>query len=168
MKHVRSRYLTWLLTGLMTLWLAACAASSPKMSDHAFGFDAGRDSPDALILDYGYGLVKPQPYEYREGLGVRQNLNINGVISRGDALYVKWQIKSTGEVFEDTVDLRHRLPADITRHRIHFVIKGPQLYVYLISPERRSVDQPPIGPRRYDFLKVDTIYPDQSEKNHSK
>lgn len=54
---------------------------------------------------------------------------------RGDTLYVKWRIKASGAVHEDTVDLRKRMPSDITDHRIHFVVKGPQLYVYLISPQ---------------------------------
>jgi len=82
---------------------------------------------------------------------------------RGDFLYVKWRIKSTGQVYEDTVDLRRRLPADITDHRIHFIVKGPQLYVYLITPERRPPDMPPNGPRPYQYLKTITIYPDQAK-----
>jgi hypothetical protein len=56
----------------------------------------------------------------------------------GDDLYVKWRIKSTGEIYEDTVDLRNRLPEDMHRQRIRFVVWGPQLYVYLISPKRKD------------------------------
>lgn len=80
---------------------------------------------------------------------------------RGDSLYVKWRVKSSGRVYEDTVDLRNRLPRDIKDHRIYFVIKGEQLYVYLISPQRRPSDVPPNGPGMYRHRIVKTIYPDQ-------
>ena len=82
---------------------------------------------------------------------------------RGDFLYVKWRIKSTGMVYEDTVDLRNRLPADIKDHRVTFIIRGPQLYVYLIPPEgrKRAKGKPPNGPRMYEDLDTVTIYPDQ-------
>ena len=82
---------------------------------------------------------------------------------RGDFLYVKWRIKSTGMVYEDTVDLRNRLPADIKDHRVTFIIRGPHLYVYLIPPEgrKRAKGKPPNGPRMYEDLDTVTIYPDQ-------
>lgn len=99
---------------------------------------------------------------------------------RGDFLYVKWRLKQTGEVYEDTVDLKSRLPADITDHRIHFVIRGPQLYVYLISPERLNPNPCPSQEalrklakteapgdrifRMYCNLKITTLYPDQTKQ----
>ena len=79
----------------------------------------------------------------------------------GDFLYVKWRIKDTGLVYEETVDLRQRLPRNIKDHTVYFDIKGAQLYVYLISPERRPPDMPPNGPHMYDYRKIFTIYPDQ-------
>jgi hypothetical protein len=66
---------------------------------------------------------------------------------RGEFLHVKWKIKSTGEVYEDKVDLRSRLPRNIKNHTVSFIAKGPQLYVYLVTPERRSLGSPPNGPR---------------------
>lgn len=151
--------------------LGACATGS-KLTDHAFSFDARWDSPDVEVLNYRYGDSKQpgarvQEYSLRDGK-IPQAAGINGPMLRGDFLYVKWRIKNTGDVFEDTVDLRSRLPADIAQHRVHFVIKGPQLYVYLISPERKPADWPPNGPRRYDFLKVITIYPDQPKLRESR
>jgi hypothetical protein len=65
---------------------------------------------------------------------------------------------------EETVDLRYRLPRDITDHRVYFIVRGPQLYVYLISPERRPPDMPGNGPRVYSHLKTTTIYPDQPKQ----
>jgi len=61
----------------------------------------------------------------------------------GDFLFVKWRIKSTGEVVEDRVDLRQRLPKDMTDHGLTFVIEGNQLYVYVITPKVRNSDLPP-------------------------
>ena len=39
--------------------------------------------------------------------------------------------KSVGKIYDDKVDLTSRLPADIEGLEIHFVIKGPHLYIYL-------------------------------------
>jgi len=69
----------------------------------------------------------------------------------GDSLYVKWRIKSTSEVYDDTVDLKSRLPEDIANNRIHFIIKGSQLYVYLITPERLH---PNPCPRRDQLCRI--------------
>jgi hypothetical protein len=151
--------LAWFVASFMLVVLTACATGS-KLTDHSFGFDM-RESPDAMVLDYRYGesvMTRAPTYALKEGT-VPQVRSINGPIPRGDTLYVKWRIKSTGAVYEDTVDLRNRLPADITHHRIHFVIRGPQLYVYLISPEKRPVNWPTGPLRMYSDLKVVTIYP---------
>lgn len=77
----------------------------------------------------------------------------------GDTLYVKWRIKATDKVYEDTVDLKSRLPKDVTDHRIYFVIKDTQLWVYLISPEGRPKDFPIVGPAKFRFNKAYEIYP---------
>jgi hypothetical protein len=108
-------------------------------------------------------MAKNPDYLLKEGRSL-QGAGIRGEMRRGDFLYVKWRIKSTGQVYEDIVDLRHRLPADITNHRIHFIIKGPQLYVYLITPERRPPDVLPNGPRPYQYLRTITIYPEQAKQ----
>ena len=67
--------------------------------------------------------------------------------------------KKTGLVHEDTVDLRSRLPESIKDHRIYFIVKDTQLFVYLITPERRAPEMPPNGPRPTQHLKTITIYP---------
>ncbi len=83
---------------------------------------------------------------------------------RGGFLYVKWRILSTGQVYENNIDLRERLPADIKDHRVTFLIRGPQLYVYLITHDRRPPDIVPNGPQRYQHLKTITLYPDQPKQ----
>lgn len=75
----------------------------------------------------------------------------------GDSLYVKWRLEPDGKTYEDVVDLKSRLPRNIREHKIYFIVKGNQLFVYLITPEKRSPDILPAGPRRYGYLKVITL-----------
>lgn len=160
------------LLGLLGVLAAAACATPPGVVVHEFGFDLLRDSPDAELLDYRYGSSKspgarPDPGQYRPGYMPQQN-GISGAMLRGDDLYVKWRDKLSGQVFEKTIDLRSRLPADIYDHRIVFVIGGPrnsEVFVYLVSPERRPPDMAPNGPRIYSYRKVTTIYPDTIEKS---
>jgi len=123
------------------------------------------ESPDIEILDYFYGIPNcpsiSNPEQYKKRNKSMQGENSIGPMRRAHKLYVKWRIKSTRQEYEDTVDLRRRLPKDMTKHRVHFIVQGSQLYVYLVTPERRSPDMPPNGPRAYQPLKTLTIYPDQ-------
>jgi hypothetical protein len=143
----------------LTLFLGGCM--SQTMVNHTFEFNAVRESPDIEVLDYRYGES-----QYTSSLDWEKNLSrgatgIHGEMLRGDFLYVKWRIKATSEVIEDTVDLRDRLPRDIKDHRIHFLVKQRQLYVYLISPKpnKNRFAKPPL--KMYSDLQVDEIYPSQ-------
>jgi hypothetical protein len=162
------------LLGMFMLWasrlffftaLSACAAT-PQLVDHAFTFDVISDSPDIELLDYRYGDSKfpaaRNPENMRAIGTAPQRVNIRGEMRKGDSLYVKWRVKTTAQVYEETVDLRHRLPADITGYRVYFTLNSSRLYIYLISPERRPPEMPPNGPRAYRHLKIVTLYPDQS------
>ena len=138
-------------------------ANGPTLVDHSFGFDVLADSPDAQLLDYRYGTSKqpgarPPEWALREGK-VRQQAGVTGEMVLGDSLYVKWRIKSTGEVLEDTVDLNTRLPNDITDHKVYFVIHGREIHVYLVSPDLRPPGHPVVGPKKYQYFKVYQIYP---------
>ena len=121
------------------------------------------DSPGIEILDYRYGDSKLAGVRARvpaKGGSVAQWTTTVGSMRRGDELYVKWRIKKTGEIREETVDLRSRLPANIARHRIHFIVRDTQLFIYLISPDKHT-DTDPLGPLpMYADRKVATIYPD--------
>jgi hypothetical protein len=158
--------LKWYAALAVLAILAGCA-SGPKIVDHAFTFDVYTDSPEVELLDYRYGDSDlpgtSNPSRLREKGRAPLNININGPMRQGESLYVKWRLKATGDMYEDTVDLRSRLPSDITGQRIYFMIKGPQLYVYLIpaSSRKRPAGVPPAGPRAYQDLDVRTIYPDR-------
>jgi hypothetical protein len=134
MKAVR----IWLKVCLLVLVfvLAGCAASG-RVVFHTFEFDALRDSVDVEILQYRYGRdggfnTVSSPDQIREQRPVMSS-NTTGQILVGDDLYVKWRIRSSGQVIEDTVDLKSKLPRDMERQRLRFIVEGSQLYVYVIS-----------------------------------
>ncbi len=134
---------------VFTVIVSTACATSPRLVYHSFSFDARWDSPDAEILNYRYGESKhpgarPQGYSLISG-SVPQHATIIGNMLRGDQLYVKWRVQSTKKIHEDTVDLKNRLPVDITRHRITFIVSGPHLYVYLIS--HKKMEPNPCPPR---------------------
>ena len=137
------------------LLLTACAAPQPtdhRLVNHAFGFDARLDSKDTEILAYQYGVgYTPQTREpfWRDQPISSQFSNTNGVMPLGETLYVKWRTRSTTEVFEDLLDLKSRLPADMNGQRIYFVVQEKQLLVYRIEAVPRPSDWPIVGPRKF-------------------
>lgn len=147
------------------MFLGACVPGG-NVVVHSFSFDTLYDDQDAEIIDYRYGTstlpVSTSESAVNDGRGFTFN-NVSGPMAKGDSLYVKWRNKSTGLIHEDTVDLRPRLPADITNNRIHFIVRGARLYVYLVTPDRRRPEDPPNGPGMYRHLKVITLYPDTPE-----
>ena len=152
------------LTATVVCVVSGCAAE-PSIVDHTFQFDARWDSPGVQVLDFRYGQSKfpgarNPDYLIREGRSYQQTA-ITGPMKRPDSLYVKWKTLSDGKIYEDTVDLRKRLPRDFTDSTVYFLIKGQQLYVYLISPERRPADVAPNGPPQYRNRQVVTLYPDK-------
>ncbi len=103
--------------------------------NHGFEFDAISDSPGVEIMDYEYSTRKPSKEAYARigGNGIAQQTGISGGFPRGDFVYMKWRVRSTGEIFEDRVDLRSRIPGNIKEKTIYCVIEGGQLYVLLID-----------------------------------
>lgn len=141
--------------------LVACA-SGPKQVFHSFQFDGRYDGrPNAEgkyegwnkeidLLEYNYG---GQSRMLRDKLnnpdfpGIHKNMTalpsqlsgVSGPMPVGEFLYVKWRIKATGEIFEDRVDLRERLPKNMTNHTLTFVPDGQQLHVYIETPFPRKL-----------------------------
>lgn len=149
---------------ILSLFALPACATGPQVVDHAFGFDVRLDTPPVTLLDYAYGdqyrMTRAEPHLVKEGQ-IEQQAGVDGAMPRGEFLYVKWRLKATGEVFEDRVDLKKRLPPDIARHKIYFAIRERVLYVFLVSPNLRpkgSVE----GPLRiYSHREVEQIYPGQ-------
>lgn len=129
------RWLLW----FVAFGLVGCI-SGERLVNHSFEFDARWDSPGIEILDFRYGNSRHPGARNPDWVLARgesfQATGVSGDMLVGDSLYVKWRIKRTGEVYQDTVDLRSRLPWQLKNHNIRFIVKGEQLYVYLITPEK--------------------------------
>ena len=162
--------LTWMVVVIMQLALISCAKGE-EMVRHSFSFITIVDSPDAEVLDFQYGSSRQfgtHANKERVQLGqVFPQWSISGVMPKGEFLYVKWRLKSSGQVYEDKVDLTTRLPADITGYGIHFVIKGTQLYVYLIPPPgvwpAGAIARAMKEDAAASYLKQHQIYPDPTK-----
>ena len=135
-----------------------------RYQSQRFSFDM-TENPEVDLRDYFYGIpncpsiANPPHYRARgESLQVRSD---TGSMRRAQKLYVKWRIKATGQEYEDNVDLRERLPNDMTGQVVTFLIRDSQLYVYLVTHELRSPDMPPNGPRKFKDYKTLTIYPNE-------
>jgi hypothetical protein len=153
--------MAWLL-GLAAV-LTACA-TGPKLVNHAFGFNVEQDSPGHEVLAYRYGTglmhTTSSDTSIRQFGKSRQGTNVNGPMPLGDSLYVRWRDLNTNKTYEDTVDLRPLLPRDMTLQRIHFVVDGPQLYVYLKDMTRHADPKDPIvGPFKLQVFVTRQIYP---------
>lgn len=152
---------------VLMLTLAACA-STPQLVPHAFNFEGWNDgwAKEADLLEYAYGdAYAPVRDKSRDGSGIGYSWGVNGPMPVGEFLYVKWRLKATGEVIEQKVDLRHRLPRDMTDHELTFVIDGRQLYLYVVTPKRRkSQDRAPVlRTWRSKFAVAYEIYPTLSQ-----
>lgn len=150
---------------LLGALVSGACASGPAVVDHAFGFDALQDSPGIEIVYYRYGNTNA-PFISAD-LAIRQfgksmqGTNINGPMPLGDALYVRWRIKATGQEFEDTVDLKSRLPANMERQRVYFVVQDTQLLVYVTDLTKpKPASMPIVGPFRVQSYVTRQIYPD--------
>ena len=163
MRKIQLGSLKWLFASLIFFSLTACATGG-NMINHSFEFDTRTDSPDVEVLDYQYGDgTQFGTYADRERVALMQVFpagSISGFIPRGGSLYVKWRDKHSHRIYEDRVDLRYRLPRDISDLAVYFLIKGQQLYVYLIYPGLKEASVPEGPVRAYRHHKQVQIYPD--------
>lgn len=136
-----------LLVAALSVAMASSCATGPKLVYHTFSFDGRHDgwAEQVSLLEYRYGdqynLVQKKN---EEGLGYGTNVNSDMPVA--EFLYVRWRLKATGEVIEDRVDLRQRLPKDMYRQELTFVIDGRQLYVYIVTrtPITQILPKPPL------------------------
>jgi hypothetical protein len=155
----------WLLVagGLILYALYACATDQ-RIVHHTFEFGMLDPNKDIRVLNWRYGdsqkAIAQADKEYLAMGHIPQATNEGTFSPPGDSLYVKWRVISTGKVYEDTVDLKSRLPSDMNGKTIHFSIKGPQLYVYLISEHGHDPKGPDCPVRLYRDYGCTELYPD--------
>ena len=142
--------------------LAACI----RLAVYVLAFDAAADSPDAEVLFFNTSdsrrlVAASLEQDLKRGVP-QQSIRLGGERPVPDYLFVMWRVKSTGRIYQDTDDLRHRLPRDLNDHVIYFIVNGPQLYVYLVSPKAAPPDAAVVGPARYRGRLVTTIYPESA------
>lgn len=130
----------WLSLLLILSILTACAGASQVLTNrayHSLSFRPGTESVgiDLLVYRYGsanqFGLRTPSE-DAAEGK-ISSGAAITGLLPVGDDFYAKWRDKNTGQIYEDTVDLKSRLPFSMDRQRLKPIIEGSQLYIYVIS-----------------------------------
>lgn len=108
------------------------------------------DSPEFRFLDFQYRLdgkvvgghtrsfVKNSLPEGFASLGMETR-------RVGDTVYVKWHHTPTGTVYENTIDLRGRLPAPIKESgALYFVLAHETVHVYLVDPPPPYENRKPI------------------------
>lgn len=164
-----------ILSGIFLL-LSACAPPQAITSDtriwHSFTFNTyefdGKGKQDVEVLDFIYGDPKGRPNKCYPELVERgecqQGGNWNGLLYRHElkTLYVKWRVISTGETREVTLDMQKKLPANFgDKFELFFSFRGPQLYVYLVTPQRRAASELPNGPEATAYRKTLTLYPEE-------
>lgn len=125
-------------------------AVGPRQPWQSFEFSARRDgwSETVDLLAYQYGdtdrmlaenFDRPRSSARALKNGLVPEYAIGGSMPIGEFLYVKWRVCATGQIFEERVDLRDRLPWDMKDHALTFVIDGPQLYVYVVTPKPKPI-----------------------------
>lgn len=105
---------------------------------HSYEFNIKTDSPDIELLDYNYSIAKPSKEDYAGtgGNGISTQIGITGPFPVGKSVYMKWRVKSTGNIFEDKVELNNPIVGGIKNKRLYCVIDGKQLYLLIMDLEK--------------------------------
>jgi hypothetical protein len=159
-----------LLAALTVLALTTACAGGGKVVSQSFSCDMWNDgwARTVDLLEYSYGdkdpmLSRRRPLEGRQVMGCG---TINTAMPVAEFLHVKWRLKATGEVIEERVDLRGRLPKDMYMQKVTFVIAERQLFVYLVTPEmlKPSLRERPLRTWLSKFHVTYEIYPNNQLK----
>lgn len=143
---------------LFSIFLGGCATTNTVR--HAFGFDLIDENPAVEIVDWRYGESRNYGAHPLPEQTATKRINVIGELRYPNLLYVKWRNTTTNTVYAETVDLKTRLPKDITDHRIHVSIIEDQLFVYLMTPKLRPPEWPIYPPAYSRIYKTYQIYPD--------
>ena len=149
--------------------LTACAMGGPRVYRINLSCNFFLSNPDMEVLDYQFGdsnqTMTQMAGFMKDGDIAERQMGAGVFIPKPEYVYVKWRNMQTGKVFEDRADLRGRLPDGIDDYGITFFVKGPQLYVYLISPhyDRRPADWPKGPMKKSSHLKQWELYPNPTD-----
>ena len=167
--NVTGKYFLAVLLLFLPCIFTACATGGPRMYHIELSFDFFSTNRDMEVLDYQFGNTKRVMTQMAtsyiiQDLGT-QRLSAGEYIPKPEFVYVKWRNMETGEVFEERADLTGRLPDGLDDYEITFFVKGPQHYVYLISPiyDRRPADWPKGPIEGYYYLKQWELYPNPTD-----
>ena len=154
---------------VLLLPLTACAMGGPRMYHIKLSFDFFSSNPDMEVLDFQFGntegTMTRMANSYKMQDRGTQRFNAGEYIPKPEFVYVKWRNMETGQAFEERADLKGRLPDGLDDYEITFFVKGPQLYVYLISPhyDRRPADWPKGPLKKSSYLKQWELYPNPTD-----
>lgn len=151
-------------TGLLALVVYAAEVRSSRGAEYQFTFGGAGENQGVEILNYRYGNSKmaftsPADWELAKG-HIAQGGGAYAHFKVDTPLYVKWRVLSTGKEYSDTVDLKGRLPSDMSNKNLHFTIQTTQLNVYVIEKHGHKPEGPDCPVRTYFDHGCTRIYPD--------
>lgn len=177
---VNRHFLKLIFLNVVIFSLVSCITQSGNtMASHIashervfydFEFDLS-STPDIELIDYTLETENPDHtfkarlFGTATGPVVLQSYNIGAALHhKPTRLFVKWRIKSTGQEYQETADLRGRLPANMKNSVLTFTMEGKplgtRLYVYLVlHDELRPKGGAIYGPTLYQAYKVLVLYP---------
>jgi hypothetical protein len=153
------------LLAVGVLMIVMGCAIGPKKALHGLEFDAVFNMTDIEIIDYKYGDGPAFPIRTRCRPKVTptdkcaQSESANLLTEIGETLYVKWKIKSTGEILDDTIIMKKVLPDDINGMKLFFYIKQRQLYLFLDTRLPKPKGWPEYEVMGYQYYKNYQLYP---------
>jgi len=123
--------------------LAACVGPKRNTYRHEFSFEVNKS---ADILDYRYGeshIFGTEPSKLDKDIIAKigrdsyAGWSVTGYyMPKPNSLYVKWRDTKSQEIFEEVVDLRGKLPENMTNWTVYFEAHAKNLYVYLFPPRK--------------------------------
>lgn len=125
---------------VLAVLLSSCALK-PAAEFHSFSFSGASDNwaTRIEILNFAYGnkdrVIRRdiETWIYRDATRLPSSYGTGGYLAIGDYLYVKWRVKSTGQVFERRVDLKGLLPSSMKDKELTFSFDNDQLIVYILT-----------------------------------
>jgi hypothetical protein len=155
------------VAGLLLSTLSACATTT-RPAYYEFAYGELRIDSHVNILNYRLStrnevIIEADQHYVTVGQ-IQQTRTTGGFYPIPNTLYMKWMVTTTGEVYQDTVDLEKLLPSDMDGKIIHASIDGAALSIYVIEKTDPFVklpsDIPDCPVDLYRRTRCTRIYPD--------